>query len=108
MELKSWVSQAKAHWKEFRPAMYEALRASGTLEQSLQEAATRTHEEMTQLEQSGFREHEAWEIVREKYLFPPEETSEPMEPSEFRALSSDLTALQSRVLRMMDGVDEEA
>ena len=49
------------------------LKRSGQLEAALTDAAQRTQREMAQLEGAGFYAHEAWEIVRESYLFPPEE-----------------------------------
>jgi hypothetical protein len=41
----------------------------------LQEAAERTHQEMSQLQANGLTEQEAWEMVRQNYLFPPPEAS---------------------------------
>ncbi|AUU95195.1 TPA: hypothetical protein ME607_001423 [Klebsiella pneumoniae] len=73
--LQNWVNQARQHWAEFQPTKYRELKKAGTLETALQDAAKRTADEMDQLENSGYREHEAWEMTREKYLFPPEEQS---------------------------------
>jgi hypothetical protein len=75
MNLQNWVKQARAHWKEHRPKLYAELLASGELEASLQDAAERTHRELSELEDSGLTFHEAWELVGENYLFPPEEDS---------------------------------
>ena len=74
-QLQNWVSQAKAHWAEFQPTKFAELKKAGTLENALQDAALRTAEEMNDLEEAGLQEHEAWEMTREKYLFPPEEQS---------------------------------
>ena len=73
MNLNNWIRQAKEHWKEFQPTRYNELEKAGTLEQALQQAAEQTHLEMSELEESGFQSHEAWEMVRERYLFLPEE-----------------------------------
>lgn len=73
--LQNWVNQARQHWAEFQPTKYRELKKAGTLETALQDAAKRTADEMDQLENSGYQEHEAWEMTREKYLFPPEEQS---------------------------------
>lgn len=82
-QLQNWVSQAKAHWKEYQPTLYGQLEKSGKLNAALQMAAQQTAEEMNELEQSGMTEHEAWEMTRERYLFPPEEANlqagEPMQ-----------------------------
>ena len=74
-QLQNWVSQAKTHWKEFQPTLYSQLEKSGKLDAALQQAALQTAEEMNELEESGMTEHEAWEMTREQYLFPPQEAS---------------------------------
>ena len=71
--LQNWVNQARQHWAKFQPTKFAEMKKAGTLEDALQDAAMRTAEEMDQLENTGFYEHEAWEMTREKYLFPPEE-----------------------------------
>ena len=74
-QLQNWVSQVKAHWKEFQPTLYSQLEKSGKLDAAVQQAALQPAEEMTELEESGMTEHEAWEMTREQYLFPPQEAS---------------------------------
>lgn len=73
MNLENWKNQARAHWKEFQPTRFKELVKAGKLPEALTEAAERTFQEMGELQQAGFQHHEAWEMVREKYLFPPEE-----------------------------------
>lgn len=73
--LQNWVDEAREHWAEFQPTKFAEMKKAGTLEDALQDAAMRTAEEMGDLEDSGYQEHEAWEMTREKYLFPPEEQS---------------------------------
>ena len=73
LTLLNWREQARAHWREFRPSLYRDLKRTGKLERALTKAAEQTQIEMKQLEGMGFYTHEAWEIVRESYLFPPEE-----------------------------------
>ena len=68
-----WTSQARAHWREFQPKRYTALRKAGMLETSLKYAAEQTYLEVSQLERSGFQPDEAFQMVREEYLFPPAE-----------------------------------
>lgn len=75
MYLQNWVDQARKHMRENRPTLYSDLQASGKLEAHLQDAATRTDQEMSELREMGYNEQEAWEIVRENYLFLPEEGS---------------------------------
>lgn len=76
MNLENWKAQAKAHWREHRPTEYRQLQHKGLLAQALREAVELTHKEMTALEEAGHTEHEAWEMVREKYLFKPPEKAE--------------------------------
>jgi arsenate reductase-like glutaredoxin family protein len=73
MNLNNWITQARAHWKEFLPTRYKELRQAGKLDEALKNAAERTYEELNELEASGMKQQEAWEMVREQYLFPPEE-----------------------------------
>ena len=79
-QLQNWISQAKAHWAEFQPTKYAELKKAGKLDAALQEAAQLTAEEMNQLEESGMQPHEAWEMTREQYLFPPAEANLQEEP----------------------------
>ncbi|HHJ4620897.1 MULTISPECIES: hypothetical protein [Klebsiella/Raoultella group] len=71
--LQNWINEAREHWAEFQPIKFAEMKKAGTLEDALQDAAMKTSKEMDQLENVGFYEHEAWEMTREKYLFPPEE-----------------------------------
>jgi hypothetical protein len=73
--LQNWISQAREHWKEFQPARFRSLEATGMLDAALKEAAEQTFLELGQLEDTGFNHHEAWQIVRERHLFPAEENS---------------------------------
>ncbi len=73
MNLEVWMSQARAHWKEFQPTRFKELVRTGNLQAALRDAAERTYSEMTALEEKGFKNHEAWEIVRNEYLFPAPE-----------------------------------
>jgi hypothetical protein len=73
MNLNNWINQAEEHWKEFQPTRYKSLKQAGTLDEALRQAAEQTHLEMSELETSGLTTNEAWEMVRERYLFPKEE-----------------------------------
>jgi Holliday junction resolvasome RuvABC DNA-binding subunit len=95
----SWIAQARQHWKEFQPTRFKELAQSGKLETELRAAAEATSNEMQTLVDQGFSRTEAWELVREVHLFPPEET-EPDEPeSEGYAVSRDLNQMLAN-LRM--------
>ena len=72
MNLQNWKDQAQAHWKEHQPERYHELEAAGALDSALQYAVDQTYAEVSQLEDSGFQPDEAFQMVRERYLFPPE------------------------------------
>ena len=72
MNLQNWTSQAKAHWKQHQPEKFRQLADAGMLEAALQHAAEQTLLETSQLEAAGFQPDEAFQMVRENYLFPPE------------------------------------
>ncbi len=92
------AQQAKRHWKEFQPTMYKHLLAEGTLDQTLIELEQHTQDEMDQLEQAGFHDYEAREIVYPKYLFLPDENEDEDIP---KGVRPDLDNLQEghRLLR---------
>lgn len=100
MNLENWISQARAHWKEFQPEKFAELEKAGKLKDTLTDAAERTHLEMSELEDAGLTNSEAWEMVRERYLFPPEENPED-EPvaSEAARTFNELTRARSEFLR---------
>ncbi|WP_146163056.1 hypothetical protein [Variovorax sp. WS11] len=73
MRHATWIAQAREHWKEHLPKMYARLEKTGKLEQALTEAAEATSNGIRALTTQGATWQEAWEQVRETYLFPPEE-----------------------------------
>jgi len=82
--LNQWMSQAREHWKEHQPTRFK------------------------QLSKAGYREFEAWEIVRERYLFPPQEPGvEPEEDNSAARLSTEIAALHSEILRLAHEPDED-
>lgn len=93
MAFPNWKRRAKDHWKEFQPKLYASLEKSGKLEAALEDAAERTYREMTELEDQGFDHQDAWEMVRERYLFLPEEGMKPTAYSESYFNRSPLTTV---------------
>lgn len=73
MQHAHWIAQAKAHWKEHQPTRFKELQRTGLLLQALTDAANQTQQELETLMMQGFKYSEAWEMLREDYLFPPEE-----------------------------------
>lgn len=74
-EFARWVTMARAHWRSFQPTRYRRLLLTGTLETELLAAARLTFEAMKDWERMGASHEEAWQAVRELYLFPPEEVA---------------------------------
>lgn len=79
--LTQYGRMAETHWREFLPRLVQALEAKGRLQEMLLEAEEKTEAEMDtlrrQLKQQGLTplqaHHQAWEMVRERYiLIPPE------------------------------------
>ena len=68
----NWIAQAHSHWREHQPKRFKALQASGKLVQELRAAADLTASDMAEWTPMVARES-AWEMVRERHLFPPEE-----------------------------------
>ena len=67
-----WIAQANALWKQHQPRRYKALLQSGQLTPALKAAAEATSRDMEELRpQVG--QDSAWEMVRERHLFPLEE-----------------------------------
>lgn len=72
---------AERHWREFCPTMVAELEAAGRLQEMLQDALDQTAKEISRLlpllMQQGLTEEQAqrqaWELVRERYLFLPPE-----------------------------------
>lgn len=73
MQHSNWIAQALDHWKEHQPARYKELCRTGQLKTALVQAAEQTQTELEKLMGQGFKYQEAWEMVREQFLFPAEE-----------------------------------
>jgi hypothetical protein len=99
MNLQNWISQARESWKENNPTLFKELNRSGKLGTALKEAAERTHLEMTELEDAGHSNQEAWEMTREKYLFLPAEAEPDEVESKGASLFNEANALQSQILQ---------
>ena len=75
--LERWIGQAGHHWQEHLPTLYRGHLADGTLPQALRRAAELTATEMDSLLEAGFDPDQAWEMVRNEYLFLPPEPEKP-------------------------------
>ena len=80
--LTQYGCQAEKHWREFCPKMVAELEATGRLQEMLLDAEEQTEAELDrlrrQLMQQGWTAQQAhsqaWELVRERYLFLPPES----------------------------------
>lgn len=92
MQHANWIAQAEAHWKEHQPTRYKRLMQAGTLGSALKEAAEATAADLEALK-GQVDPMAAWEMVRERHLFPPEEPGASPEesPSQGLAAMRDLT-----------------
>ena len=80
--LTQYGRMAEKHWREFRPRMVSELEAQGQLHQMLLEAEEKTEAELDRLRRLLLKQgldaqqahDEAWEIVRELYIFLPVES----------------------------------
>ena len=82
MPLTQYAFLAEKHWREFLPKMVAELEGKGNLRMMLQEAEERTATEMDELRRHFLGQgltaeqahQQAWELVRERYLFLPPES----------------------------------
>lgn len=73
---------AEKHWRQFLPKMVKELETRGNLQAMLLEAEEKTEEELSSLRRKLMNQgltaqqahDQAWEMVREKYIFLPPET----------------------------------
>ena len=80
--LTQYGCQAEKHWRKVCPKMVAELEATGRLHEMLLEAEEQTEAELDrlrrQLMQQGWTAQQAhsqaWELVRERYLFLPPES----------------------------------
>jgi hypothetical protein len=105
--MNNWIREAKAHWREHLPARFAALEKAGTLDKALREAAEQTYRETSELEASGLRPDEAWEMVREQYLFLPAEPEAEPAPTPWQQLRQDVATAQHHAQMALADPDYE-
>ena len=82
--LTQYGRMAEKHWREHCPNLVSTLEATGRLQTMLLEAEEKTKDEMIELTRqfrnqgmSPQQAHDrAWEMVRERYILLPSETTE--------------------------------
>ncbi len=75
--LSGWGYQAVEHWKKYRPKMYAQLQKSGRLNEEAESAAKKTSEALNDLLEQGYSHDQAWEAVKENWMFLPSEEDQP-------------------------------
>jgi len=73
--------EAVNHWREHLPQRYKTLKQQGILFLRAQQAADKTNKDHDILVDQGMNWDQAWELVREKYIFLPEEEGASEEPT---------------------------
>lgn len=74
--LNSLGWQIHDHLKQYRPKMFQQLRAEGRLNRCVLDQQTQADARLTFLEQQGMYPHEAMEMIRDQ-IFPPSEEDVP-------------------------------
>jgi len=105
LELNRWAALAKAHWKEHQPKRYRRLVKAGTLDEEALAAARMTATAMREWLDLGASRDEAFQAVRERYLFPPEEPDLSEEEELPRSLA--LEAMQEFIRTLQEGNEDE-
>jgi hypothetical protein len=80
--LTQYGRMAEKHWREFRPRMVAELEAANQLHAMLLTAEEQTETELDQLRRQLIQQgatpqsahDQAWEMVRERYIFLPPES----------------------------------
>jgi hypothetical protein len=80
--LTQYGRMAEKHWREHLPRMARELERKGLLQQMLREAEEKTKNDLTDLRLALMKQgktpeqahRQAWEMVRERYIFLPPET----------------------------------
>lgn len=80
--LRQYGLMAEKHWQQFLPRMTAELAAKGQLHAMLLEAEEKTDEELDQIRRQLMQQglmaqqahDQAWEMVRQRYIFLPPET----------------------------------
>jgi len=87
---------ALKHWKAHQPTLYHDLERAGRLKQTAEHAATQTLSDRDSLIALGQTPQEAWETVRERYLFLRPEITPPIQ-NDLTDITKDLMAIYRAV-----------
>lgn len=77
MSVQTLAAKARDHWTKWLPRKVATLKADGTFAEATHGAAVAAQRQMEELQQQGFRPHEAEEVALAQHiLLPPEPAAE--------------------------------
>jgi len=90
MSAQRYAMMARKHWAKWLPKKVAALKAEGQLEPTLQAVGKQAFEQVLELMQQGFQQHEAEEVALHELILlkpEPEAELEPWEREELRRMA---------------------
>jgi len=88
--------------REHSPETYREIQQSGNLDEYLESKATAAEQELDSLIDSGYSDHEAWEVVRADFLMPLDD-----EPDEDEGPNDAMLSALNESIDLMNRVEEE-
>ena len=85
--------QALEHWKKHLPNLFAKLQEKGELERRAQKAADQTNEDLENAVSQGMPWHNAWDEVKNRYVFLPSEEEQERQEKEAEANQPDWDAI---------------
>ena len=92
-QLSPLALQAIEHWQKYLPKLYASLNEKGLLEERAQKAADQTNDDLEQAVSQGMPWHNAWDLVKNRYVFLPSEEEQERQEKEDEANQPDWDAI---------------
>jgi hypothetical protein len=92
-QLSPLALQAIEHWKKHLPNLYASLKEKGLLVKRAQKAADQTNEDLENAVSQGVPWHNAWDEVKNRYVFLPREEEQARQEKEDEANQPDWDAI---------------
>lgn len=92
-QLSPLALQAIEHWKQYLPSLYASLKEKGLLEERAQKAANQTNEALEEMVSGGTPWEQAWELIRNDWVFLPSEDEQARREREEASARPDWDAL---------------
>lgn len=87
MSAQQYEAMARKHWAKWLPKTVAALKASGELQQALQTAGKATQQQVLELMEQGFQQHEAEEVALPQFVLLKPESAANLEPWERKEMA---------------------